>query len=180
MLWWLWCKFYDWFRSLSYHSLDTYLSHFNSLGGFRLPRRTNLWAKRWQCSCLWLYWRWKQYFLWVFLCKTVLDIRISNHKWAHQSVSASSFSLATDYCVDPNAVGVGSLTPRSSPSPVPSPSAIPLPVLAFSDSCSPTSPCNKCIGDCDADSDCIGLLVCKERDGGEPVEGCSGSSDSSK
>lgn len=77
-------------------------------------------------------------------------------------------------------MSAGRLSPQSAPSLTPSPSAIPLPVLAYSDACSPTSPCDKCIGDCDADSDCTGSLVCKDRDAGEPVEGCLGSDDSSK
>lgn len=113
------------------------------------------------------------------MCGSVLDFKSSNPKRAHSSVS--SFSLATDYCVDPNAVDGSRLSPQSSPSPTPVlPSAIPLPVLAYSDSCSPDAPCDKCVGDCDSDSDCIDSLVCKDRDGGEPVEGCSGSDDSSK
>ena len=33
----------------------------------------------------------------------------------------------------------------------------------------------ECQGDCDADSDCLGDLVCFQRDGLDPVPGCSGS-----
>jgi hypothetical protein len=44
--------------------------------------------------------------------------------------------------------------------------------------CTPTDPCPVCYGDCDEDSDCEGDLICEERDGGEPVSGCSGGEES--
>ena len=53
-------------------------------------------------------------------------------------------------------------------------------MLSYTDSCSPTAPCPQCAGDCDVDSDCIGSLICPNRNGGEPVPGCSGSDNSSK
>jgi len=41
--------------------------------------------------------------------------------------------------------------------------------------CSPTTyACARCEGDCDSDSDCQGDLICFQRDGYEPVEGCKG------
>ena len=92
------------------------------------------------------------------------------------------YRIDTDYCVDPNA-GAGGRSPATSapqaaatPPPPPSPTG----VLSYSDSCSPTSPCSKCVGDCDADSDCSGSLICPDRNGGEPVPGCSGSDASRK
>jgi hypothetical protein len=38
--------------------------------------------------------------------------------------------------------------------------------------CSSSNPCPACHGDCDEDSDCIGDLVCFQRDSGEAVPGC--------
>lgn len=60
----------------------------------------------------------------------------------------------TDYCVDPNAVGTGrtdtappATSPRTSSPPSSSPPTS-SPPLSYSNSCSPTSPCAKCVGDC--------------------------------
>jgi hypothetical protein len=91
----------------------------------------------------------------------------------------------TDYCVDPNANTGGRSPVTSAPqtAATPSPTASPVgggsyPVLSYTDSCSPTAPCPQCAGDCDVDSDCIGSLICPNRNGGEPVPGCSGSDNS--
>lgn len=59
-------------------------------------------------------------------------------------------------------------------------SPTPLPALSYSNTCSPTTPCEKCVGDCLTDDDCVGELVCSQREGGEDVPGCSGSDSSSK
>ena len=48
-------------------------------------------------------------------------------------------------------------------------------VVAVSGSfCTPTNRCPVCYGDCDEDSDCEDGLICGQRDGGDPVPGCSG------
>lgn len=59
-------------------------------------------------------------------------------------------------------------------------SVISLPALSYSNFCSPTLPCKRCVGDCNLDSDCEGELVCKNREGGEPIEGCDGADSSSE
>jgi len=41
-------------------------------------------------------------------------------------------------------------------------------------SCSSSSPCGQCTGECGSDSDCAGDLVCFHRSGTEPVPGCRG------
>jgi len=45
-----------------------------------------------------------------------------------------------------------------------------------------SNPCGLCEGDCDNDDGCSGDLKCFQRDGNEPVPGCSGGegSDTSK
>lgn len=60
-------------------------------------------------------------------------------------------------------------------------SAPALPVMTFRDDCSPTTPCEKCVGDCQTDNDCVRDLVCFQRERGDPSPpGCSGTDPSSK
>jgi len=108
----------------------------------------------------------------------------------------------TDYCIDPNFtddVGRSTTAPvpqpttpiptaGSPPPPAPTAGSPPQPAptagsytpISNNNSCSPTSPCQKCAGDCDLDSDCMPGLVCPNRDGGEPIPGCIGTDSSSK
>jgi len=52
-------------------------------------------------------------------------------------------------------------------------------VVAVSGSfCTSDAPCEMCYGDCDEDEDCMGDLICEQRDGGDPVSGCSGGEES--
>ena len=46
-----------------------------------------------------------------------------------------------------------------------------------SSSCSSAAPCAACHGDCDSDSQCRGDLQCFQRDGTDPVPGCTGVGD---
>lgn len=74
-------------------------------------------------------------------------------------------------------------TSGSSQTPIPTaaPTAIgnlPAVVILGADACTPTSPCPRCHGDCDEDSDCEGDLVCEERNAYDPVSGCSGGEES--
>jgi hypothetical protein len=40
--------------------------------------------------------------------------------------------------------------------------------------CSEENPCRRCEGDCRSDMDCVGNLVCKQKEGPGTVDGCSG------
>lgn len=98
----------------------------------------------------------------------------------------------SDYCVRPEAIDSDGRDDTTTPSPVatsvtPAPATSPgigadtgtLPVLSYP-GCSPTSPCEKCQGDCDGPEDCAGDLICPDRSGGDTVPGCAGTDLSSK
>ena len=46
--------------------------------------------------------------------------------------------------------------------------------------CTTNQPCQKCEGDCDSDSQCIGSFICFQRDGLTNVPGCVGNGISGK
>eukprot|EP00540_Astrosyne_radiata_P004977 CAMPEP_0116846014 /NCGR_PEP_ID=MMETSP0418-20121206/13602_1 /TAXON_ID=1158023 /ORGANISM="Astrosyne radiata, Strain 13vi08-1A" /LENGTH=270 /DNA_ID=CAMNT_0004477219 /DNA_START=126 /DNA_END=938 /DNA_ORIENTATION=+ len=91
-----------------------------------------------------------------------------------------------DYCAARHTPApTPSPTPRPTPNPTPVPTPNPTPppppqgnVMALTGdsrhSCSSSRPCGKCQGDCDDDSECVGDLICYNRQKYDPVPGCSG------
>ena len=91
-------------------------------------------------------------------------------------ITLSAILSGTDYCVDPG----GSSPSPPTGSPPSSPTNLPYRDFKGSEYCQPWRKCGVCEGDCDNDDDCEGDLICKQRDEGDSIPGCSGTSNSSK
>jgi len=117
--------------------------------------------QRWYCKfpCSWL--------LWARPGRYVLDRRLHVFRSLFGDQFVGVGYVEWDYCYRPAGGGGG---PPEQPDDV---------LKRRSPTCSQTRPCQKCEGDCDNDSECVGNLKCFDRRGSTgtadaPVPGCSG------